>query len=67
MNRSECSDVLKSIFEIDKILVEQHLGLKWQAPCLPDEHAQKLPEKMGSFGSESTLVQSQSKWLIALQ
>nr|XP_029733935.1 dynein regulatory complex protein 1 homolog [Aedes albopictus] len=59
MNKNECSDVLKSILEIDKMLVEQHLGLKWEGPSLPDDHAHKLPEKMGSFGSESTLVHSQ--------
>lgn len=59
MNKNECSDVLKSILEIDKMLVEQHLGLKWEGPSLPDDHAHKLPEKMGSFGSDSTLVHSQ--------
>ncbi|XP_062565313.1 dynein regulatory complex protein 1 homolog [Armigeres subalbatus] len=59
MNKNECSDVLKSILEIDKILIEQHLGLKWQAVQLPEEHAQKLSDKIGSFDSDSTLVPSQ--------
>ncbi|XP_039438047.1 dynein regulatory complex protein 1 homolog [Culex pipiens pallens] len=58
MNKDECLNVLKSALEIDQILVEQHLGLKWQAPVIPDEYIQKLSEKRELLRTDTSSGQS---------
>lgn len=60
MNKDECLNVLNSVLEIDKNLVEQHLGLKWQAPLIPDEYIQKLPEKRELLRNDTSSGQSPS-------
>lgn len=62
MNKDECLNVLKSALEIDQILVEQHLGLKWQAPVIPDEYIQKLSEKRELLRTDTSSGQSPSSF-----
>ncbi|XP_058837079.1 dynein regulatory complex protein 1 homolog isoform X2 [Topomyia yanbarensis] len=59
IHKSECLEILKSILEIDKILSEQHLGRKWQAPPMPDECVQKRSETVILAIDDSIPITSQ--------
>lgn len=45
MHRNECITVLNDVLKIDEDLIENHLGLKWEAPLMPDDQVQQLLQK----------------------
>ncbi|XP_055593336.1 dynein regulatory complex protein 1 homolog [Uranotaenia lowii] len=67
MNKSECLSVLESILSIDKTLVEQHLGLKWQPPNFPDDHIQKISDTFNSITSNSVVATSQNGTVVSFE
>ncbi|XP_058465651.1 dynein regulatory complex protein 1 homolog isoform X2 [Malaya genurostris] len=60
MNKNECVDILKSVFEIDKILTEQHLGRKWTFPTVSKDYTKKQTQLGAVDKDNNTCTTSKS-------